>query len=526
MKINIRWIVKNVPIWLLILIVITLIAGGFEGVINGMIFGQFPNLVGKDANTFVHFLIKSTLIFFVTYTAIVLQYVFLNRARKILRVKLKKTMLINSFALREDAAAGLNHISNDASKIDDQYFSIIAGILSSGAAAIISTIYVLQVNLLMGIIFIAFSCLSLVPMLFGKKKLGALGKEWSDQNSKMMQSAGAWFHGLRDILQYQVQKQFFKRVSTDVETSENTLLKQQNLQWGIQYFNFLLTIVAVVGPWALGFYFISTHQFGVTISALLSLTLSANSVVQNFRQLMQYWSSVASTTEIRKINVSDQDIFTQSSSEVDQPEIKFADVSLTYQDKPVYEDVNLDLPYGTKVLLQGPSGSGKSTLLNMVSGFLKPTKGEITVGSTAPVPSNTVYIAQTPWIFEGSIRDNLSLGQEFSDKQLLAALKQVGLDQEFGQQPLERMIHPDQEDLSGGQRQRLVIARALLRDRPIILLDEITAALDEQNANDIRQILYNTPKTVIESAHHINFDLAKKYGFSSLMIKDHHLVKE
>ena len=488
MNVNFKWIIKNLPFWLLILIVITLIAGGFEGVINGIILGQFPNLVGKSGTELILFLIKSTIIFIATYTAIVLQNIFLNMARKRLRVKLKKTMLINSFALKEDAASGLNHISNDATKIDDQYFAVIAGILSTGTAAIISTIYVLRVNLLMGIIFVAFSCLSLIPMLFGKNKLGKLGEEWSNENSQMMRSASDWFKGLRDILQYQAQKPFFKRVSQDVETSENTLLKQENLQWWIQYANLLFTVLAIIAPWAIGFYFITNHQFGVTISALLSLTLSANSVVQNFRGLMQYWAQVASTTEIRKIKLAKNDIFEEAKTENEKPDIKFDDVSLNYKDHPIYQNLNFDLAYGKKILLQ------------------------------------SVYIPQTPWLFQGTIKDNLCLGESFTDQQLLQVLSEVGLADELGKDPLNRIIHPEQEDLSGGQRQRLVIARALLRDRPIILLDEITAALDEKNSDDIREILYNTPKTIIESAHHINFDLTKKYGFESWMIEDHHLV--
>lgn len=525
MNINFKWIIKNLPFWLLILIVITLIAGGFEGVINGIILGQFPNLVGKSGTDLILFLIRSTIIFVATYTAIVLQNIFLNMARKRLRVKLKKTMLINSFALKEDAASGLNHISNDATKIDDQYFAVIAGILSTGTAAVISTIYVLQVNLLMGIIFVAFSCLSLIPMLFGKNKLGKLGEQWSNENSQMMRTASDWFKGLRDILQYQAQKPFFKRVSQDVETSENTLLKQENLQWWIQYANLLFTVLAIIAPWAIGFYFITTHQFGVTISALLSLTLSANSVVQNFRGLMQYWAQVASTTEIRKIKVAKYDIFKDVKTENEKPDIKFDDVSLTYKDHPIYQNLNFDLAYGKKVLLQGPSGSGKSTLLNMVSGLLKPTRGTIKIGGEDPNPAQSVYIAQTPWLFQGTIKDNFCLGESFTDQQLLKVLNEVGLANELGKDPLNRVIHPEQEDLSGGQKQRLVIARALLRDRPIILLDEITAALDEKNSDDIREILYNTPKTIIESAHHINFDLIKKYGFESWKISDHQVVK-
>lgn len=353
-----------------------------------------------------------------------------------------------------------------------------------------------------------------------------LGKKWSEENAKMMTSAGDWFKGLRDILQYQVEHQFFKRVSQDLKNSEETLLKQENLQWWIQYANLLFTVLAIIVPWTIGFYFIVTHQFNVTISVLLSLTLSANSVVQNFRELMQYWAQVAGTAEIRNIQLTKQDIFAKDQLEELKPDIQFINVDLTYKDNPIYQHLNFNVPYGTKILLQGPSGSGKSTLLNLISGLLKPTQGTIKIGSRDPNPAQSVYIAQSPWIFQGTVRDNLSLGESFTDQQLQQVLNKVGLIDELGKDPLERVIHSEKEDLSGGQKQRLVIARALLRDRPIILLDEITAALDEKNSNDIREILYNTPKTIVESAHHINLDLLKKYDFTSWKIEKHKIVKQ
>ena len=524
MKINFKWIAKNLPRWLILLILIALIAGGFEGVVNGIVLGQFPNMVGASSEKLIRFLIQSIIIFFVVYTALVLKNILLNYARKLLRMKLKKAILLSNFSHHKAVEKGLSQISNDAAKIDENYFSLIATILSTAVAAIISTIYVLQVNLLMGIIFVSFSCLSLVPMLFGKKRLSALGEEWGKSNAQMMRSAGDWFKGFRDILQYGAQNYFFKRVSSSVDKSETILLKQENLQWLIQYTNLSFTILALVGPWAIGFYFIINNLFGVTISALLSLTLSANSVVQNFRVLMQCWSEVTGTDGLRTIESVNQDIFNKKSHAYTRPTIYLNNVNLSYDNHLVYKDVNLNIPYGTKIILQGASGAGKSTFLNLLSGLLKPTSGRVLINQNNPRLADVAYISQTPWIFEGTIRDNLTLGSNYSDQDLLIALDKVGLKNEFGKNVLDQILNSSEENLSGGQKQRLIIARAILRNKPIILLDEITASLDDKNADKIREIIYQTPNTIIESAHHINNDLLSRYRFIKKTIKNHQLI--
>ena len=103
-------------------------------------------------------------------------------------------------------------------------------------------------------------------------------------------------------------------------------------------------------------------------------------------------------------------------------------------------------------------------------------------------------------------------------------LEKVGLVAELGENILNRKINPTQENISGGQKQRLVIARALLRNKSIILLDEITAALDDKNSDKIRELVYQVPGTIIESAHHINNRLLDKYSFVKKTVKDQKLI--
>lgn len=112
-------------------------------------------------------------------------------------------------------------------------------------------------------------------------------------------------------------------------------------------------------------------------------------------------------------------------------------------------------------------------------------------------------IAQSPYLFNDSIRYNLTLGEAFSDELLLEKLEQVGLTDEFDD-ILNHQIVNNGENISGGQKTRLEIARSLIRQKDVLLADEVTAPLDVKNAKTIRQLLFSLPVTVIEIAHHID----------------------
>ncbi len=112
-------------------------------------------------------------------------------------------------------------------------------------------------------------------------------------------------------------------------------------------------------------------------------------------------------------------------------------------------------------------------------------------------------IAQSPYLFNNSIRYNLTLGADFSDDLLLEKLEQVGLTDEFDA-ILDYQIVNNGENISGGQKTRLEIARSLIRQKDVLLADEVTAPLDAKNAKVIRNLLFNLPVTIIEIAHHID----------------------
>lgn len=529
MTINIRWVLKNIPKQILILLLGTMVIGSFEGLVNGIVLGGFPSLVNANSGQLTRFLVMAAGLYFTTYTGLYFEQMLVNAAVKHLNIQLKAAMLITSFQTGEQTSKGLNHITNDAGQIENRYFRVLSGITESSIAAVISTVFVLRVHWLMGLVFVAFSVLSAIPMLLGKNRLAAIGKQWSQANDQTMQAGTDWLTGRRDIVQAAAQKTMFAPVRHALQHSERTFQRQGNLQWTIQYGALLTVILSLIGPWGIGFWLMTHGGYGITLGILLTLSLTANNAIQNIEAVMQQWGQLASTRELRNLPAQPQP-FADTAAAVlpaDQAAYALRQASLDYgPDHSILAPTTLTIPARAKVLITGPSGIGKTSVLNLLAGWQAPTSGQVLLAGQPAAPTAVAYVAQEPWLFAGTVRDNLTLHDAtVPDAAVRQALADVQLLTELGPDPLNRQINPDSSDVSGGQKQRLVIARALLQHKSVLLLDEITAGLDDENSRAIRELLYALPLTIIESAHHLDSDLLAKYGFTEYTLHDQRLEK-
>jgi len=163
--------------------------------------------------------------------------------------------------------------------------------------------------------------------------------------------------------------------------------------------------------------------------------------------------------------------------------------------RPVLRDVSFRVPAGSRVAVVGPSGAGKSTLGNLLLRFWDLTEGDIRLGGTSlrdmaadDARRVVTVVAQHDHLFDTTLRDNLSLGdQDADDERLWAACDDADVAEAIRARPagLDERVGEDGSHLSGGERQRVMIARALLTDAPILVLDEATAHLDAPTARSV-----------------------------------------
>ena len=182
-----------------------------------------------------------------------------------------------------------------------------------------------------------------------------------------------------------------------------------------------------------------------------------------------------------------------------QGHVRFEDVSFAYGDQPTLHHVNLEARPGQTIALVGSTGAGKSTVLSILTRFYERDDGAVTIDGIdiATLSKNSLrdrlgYVTQEPFLFNGTVRENLALAKrEATDEEMWASLEAAHAAAFVRELPLQLGTNVGERGvkLSGGEKQRLSIARALLKNAPILLLDEATASVDSETERQIQDAL-------------------------------------
>ena len=217
--------------------------------------------------------------------------------------------------------------------------------------------------------------------------------------------------------------------------------------------------------------------------------------------------------------------------------ISFSNIDFSYPntEEKIFNHLSLKIQKGEKIAIVGMSGSGKSTLLNLLLRFYDVTRGHISIDNQdiQAISAESLYnlmtiVQQDVYIFDDTLRANITLNQFFTDEEIKQAVQQSGLESyvlenELG---LQALCGENGSNLSGGQKQRVSIARALIRKTPILLLDEATSSLDNQVTTEIESSILDIQNlTALVVTHKLNENILKKYD-RILFMKDGVIVED
>lgn len=201
-----------------------------------------------------------------------------------------------------------------------------------------------------------------------------------------------------------------------------------------------------------------------------------------------------------------------SSSDIQVNHVSFG----YHEDKEILHDISLSIPAGTMTAFVGPSGSGKSTIAKLIGGFWDVKQGSITLGGhdlkEIPLPQlydQVAFVSQDNYLFDETVRENIRMGNpSASDAEVETVAKAAGCDGFIRnlENGYETVVGGGGAHLSGGERQRIAIARAMLKNAPVVILDEATAYIDPENEAIIQQAIARLVegKTVIVIAHRLS----------------------
>ena len=255
----------------------------------------------------------------------------------------------------------------------------------------------------------------------------------------------------------------------------------------------------------------SVYAIGMTIASFM--LFSSLETAGNYSSLLHVVSvCVDKANDILALNTMDIE---GREIEPKSHDIQLDHVSFSYDKRKIIDDVSLSIPEKTTTAIVGPSGGGKSTLCNLIARFWDVDEGEVNLGginvkdySMNSLMNNFAFVFQRVYLFVDPIENNIKFGnQEATHEQVVMAAKKACCHEFISQLPdgYNTVIGEGGATLSGGEKQRISIARAIMKDAPIIILDEATANVDPENEKELIEAIdaLTKEKTIIMIAHRL-----------------------
>ena len=387
------------------------------------------------------------------------------------------------------------------------------GILETAMIVLMILLFDWRIGLISAAGVVAFFGINSIMQKAGKKE----SERKVDCDTELVSQIMEYIQGISEVKSYNLIGTQTKRLNDANDACMKTNIKMELVF--VPYHFLQNAVTKIIGAVIIGcsayFYISGTmsvlYAIGMTISAFL--LYSSLETAGNFSSLLHVVNvCVDKANAILALDTMDID---GRDVKPENHDIVLSNVTFSYDKRKIIDGISLSIPEKTTTAIVGPSGGGKSTLCNLIARFWDVDSGAVTLGgvnvkdySMDSLMSNFAFVFQTVYLFADTIENNIKFGRpEATHEEVVKAAKKACCHEFISKLPngYNTVIGEGGATLSGGEKQRISIARAIMKDAPIIILDEATANVDPENEKELVEAVdaLTKEKTIIMIAHRL-----------------------
>ena len=430
----------------------------------------------------------------------------------------------------------LSRITNDIDAISNAMQQTFMNVISGVLMVCFAIFMMFRVNLVMTLCVLVIIPISYIII----KKIAKVSQESFDVHQRALGDLSAnvteSFSGYNEIILFGKQEESVKKFEKINENIRETAYKAQFLSYLMSPLLSLLTYLAIGVVSVIG----TIYAIGGVITvgqlqAFVRFIWQVNEPLTQVSQLSsQIQSALSAMDRIHEFIEYEEETDVERKEMVFDGNVEFKDIRFGYGKKEVLHGVSLNAKKGETVAIVGPTGSGKTTIVNLLMRFYDPNSGSIAIDGVDSINinrrtlrDNIGMVLQDTWLFTGSIRENIRFSKpDATDEEIEQACKYANADEFISTLPkgYDTVIDEEADNISQGEKQLLTIARAILKDPKVLILDEATSSIDtktEKNIQDAMDYLMEG-RTSFIIAHRLS---TIKNADKILVLKDGNIIE-
>lgn len=416
----------------------------------------------------------------------------------------------------------VSQYTNDVDTIRGRYFEMLPLFWEILLKIILASVALFILDWRLALITLFLLTMPLyIPKLIEKRLQNAL-TEYLNAIENNLVKLNDWLAGFEIIKNYAIEKKIMQQFNSINNVSMERLLKEKQLEIVAQLITTLISyvsyfIVLIFSTWLVIRGEFSAGDFFVAIGMIDQLSYPLISLAEIIRQLVTV-KPVCKEMEKKLRRQGNRECIEVEI--VFNKDISFQNVCFSYgEEHPILNDLNVSIHKGDICLIQGPSGCGKTSMINLLLKYFDANKGAITIDDKNILDIENIYsvmtvVRQEAVLFRDTLRNNLTMYRDIHDSELIILLNRLGLHKFASIGALDSLISENGSNLSGGEKKRICLARALLRNTEILILDEPLANLDDTTVDKIEDfILSITEKTILVVSHQFSEKKLSEFSF-------------